>query len=46
MMTWRGIGDIVVGMERQGYALSLDRPGMPGALESALRAVRDMHRAA
>lgn len=23
MSTWRGIGDIVVGMERQGYALSL-----------------------
>jgi hypothetical protein len=23
MMTWRGIGDIVTGMERQGYALSL-----------------------
>jgi hypothetical protein len=23
MSTWRGIGDVVVGMERQGYALSL-----------------------
>jgi hypothetical protein len=23
MMTWRGIGDIVVGMERQRYALAL-----------------------
>ena len=23
MMTWRGIGDIVIGMERLGYALSL-----------------------
>jgi hypothetical protein len=25
MLTWRGIGDIVVGMERQGYAVSLRR---------------------
>jgi hypothetical protein len=23
MSTWRGIGDVVLGMERQGYALSL-----------------------
>jgi hypothetical protein len=25
MMTWRGIGDVVTGMERQGYALAFRR---------------------